>query len=168
MPLRSSLSWVFAVGVVFFFGRPVPAETDLLMRAVGFALTGSNDADVKVIGDRAGCVFAIKNQVFRLNNVYADRIKIQASQRQWLGVLEQRVAVELHGDEIVCEETVEPPKDDGSELLREMRAKSPSMFEPHHYTYTGYEFFLSTNDHDGVKRAWQYIYSHGCAGKRVP
>jgi hypothetical protein len=168
MPLRRSLSWVFAVGVVFFFGRPVPAETDLLMRAVGFALTGSNDADVEVIGDRAGCVFAIKNQVFRLNNVYADRIKIQASQRQWLGVLEQRVTVELHGDEIVFEETVEPPKDDGSELLREMRAKSPSMFEPHHYTYTRYEFFLSTNDHDGVKRAWQYIYSHGCAGKRVP
>jgi hypothetical protein len=168
MPLRSSLSWVFAVGVVFFFGRPVLAETDLLLRAVGFALTGSNDADVEVIGDRAGCVFAIKNQVFRLNNVYADRIKIQASQRQWLGVLEQRVTVELHGDEIVFEETVEPPKDDGSELLREMRAKSPSMFEPHHYTYTRYEFFLSTNDHDGVKRAWQYIYSHGCAGKRVP
>jgi hypothetical protein len=159
---------VFAVGVVFFFGCPVPAETDLLMRAVGFALTGSNDADVRVIGDRAGCVFAIKNEVFRLNNVYADRVKIQGSQRQWLGVPEQRVTVELHGDEIVFEETVEPPKDDGSELSRKMRAESPSMFEPHHYTYTRHEFFLSTNDHDGVKRAWQYIYSHGCAGKRVP
>jgi hypothetical protein len=138
------------------------------MRAVGFALTGSNDADVRVIGDRAGCVFAIKNEVFRLNNVYADRIKIQGSQRQWLGVLEQRVTVELHGDEIVYEGTVEPPKGDGSELLRQMRVESPSMFEPHHYSYTRYELFLSTNDQDGVKRAWQYIYSHGCTGKGVP
>ena len=165
MPLRSYLSWVFAVGVVFFFGRPVPAETDLLMRAVGFALTGSNDADVRVIGDRAGCVFAIKNEVFRLNNVYADRIKIQGSQRQWLGVLEQRVTVELLGDEIVFEETVEPPKDDGSELSRKMRAESPSMFEPHHYSYTRHEVHLATNDQDEVKRARQYVHSHGCAGK---
>jgi hypothetical protein len=165
MPLRSSLSWVFAVGVVVFFDRPVPAETDLLMRAVGFALTGSNGADVRVIGDRAGCVFEIKNEVFHLNNVYADRVKIQGSQRQSLGVLEQQVTVELHGDEIVFEETVEPPKDDGSELSRKMRAESPSMFEPRHYSYTRHELRLATNDEDGVKRAWQYVYSHGCTGK---
>jgi hypothetical protein len=50
MHLRSSLSWVFAVGVVFF--RPSRSgRTDLLMRAVGFALTGSNDAEVRVIGE---------------------------------------------------------------------------------------------------------------------
>ena len=168
MPLRSSLSWMFAVGVVFFFGRPVSAETDLLMRAVGFALTGSNDADVRVIGDRAGCVFAIKNEVFRLNNVYADRVKIQGSQRQWLGVPEQRVTVELHGDGIVFEKTVEPPKDDGSELLRKMRAESPSMFEPHYYSYTRHELRLATNNEDEVKSAWRYVYSHGCTGKRGP
>jgi hypothetical protein len=35
------------------------AETDLFMRTVGFALTGRDDADPKVIGDRAKCVFAI-------------------------------------------------------------------------------------------------------------
>jgi hypothetical protein len=65
---------VFAAVVVFLLGRPVRAETDLMMRAVGFALTGRDDADPKVI-DRASCVFAIENELFRLNNVYTDRLK---------------------------------------------------------------------------------------------
>jgi hypothetical protein len=43
------------------------------MRMVGFALAGSDIADTKVIGDRAGCVFAIRNE----NNVYTDRINIR-------------------------------------------------------------------------------------------
>jgi hypothetical protein len=159
---------VFAVGVVFLLGGPVCAETDLLMRAVGFALTGSDKADLKVVGNRASCVFAIKNELFRLNNVYTDRIKIQGRQRQSFGVLEQWVTVTLQGDDIVFENTVEPPMDDGSELMRHMRAESPEMFKPHHYTYTRHELFLPTNDQDGVKTAWQYVYRHGCTGKRTP
>jgi hypothetical protein len=165
--LRSLLSCVFAVGVVFLLGCPGWAETDLLMRALGFALTGSDDADLKVI-DRANCVFAIKNELFRLNNVYTDRIEIQGQQRQRLGVLEQWVTVTLHGDDIIFEKTVDPPKDDGSELMRQMRAESPELFKPHHYTYTRHELFLPTNDQDGVKRAWQYVYGNGCSGKRAP
>jgi hypothetical protein len=62
------------------------------MRAVGFALTGSDNAELKVI-DRASCVFAVKNDLFRLNNVYTDRIKIQGRQRQSFGALEQSVTV---------------------------------------------------------------------------
>ena len=165
--MRSSLIRLFAVGIVFLLGCPVRAEPDLLLRAVGVALTGSEDANLSVIGNRADCVFAIKNQVFYLNNVYAERVKIRGLQRRWLGVLEQRVTVELHGDDIIFEETVEPPRDDGSELTRQMRVQSPSLFEPHHYSYTRHELQLSTNDQDEVKRAWQYVYSHGCTGKRV-
>jgi hypothetical protein len=165
--LRRSLTCVFAVGVVFLLGGPVWAEADSLMRAVGFALTGSDNADLKVI-DRASCVFAIKNELFRLNNVYTDRIKIQGRQRQSFGVLEQLVTVTLQGDDIVFEKTVEPPMDDGSELMRQMRVHSPSMFAPHHYSYTLHELYLATNDQDGVKTAWQYVYSHGCTGKRTP
>ena len=163
--LRRSISCVFAVGVVFLLGGPVCAETDLLMRAVRFALTGTNEVEPKVIGNIANCVFAIKNELFRLNNVYTDRIKIQGSQDRRFGKLEQSVTVELYGGEIVFEITVEPPNDDGSELMRHMRAESPEMFKPHHYTYTRHELFLPTNDQDGVKRAWQYIYGHGCTGK---
>jgi hypothetical protein len=164
--LRRSLSCVLAVGVVCLLGGPVCAETDL-MRAVGFALTGSDNADLKVI-DRASCVFAIKNELFRLNNVYTDGIKIQGRQRQSFGALQQSVTVTLQGDDIVFEETVDPPKDDGSELMREMRGASPEIFKSHHYAYTRHELYLLTNDQDGVKTAWQYVYSHGCNGKRLP
>jgi hypothetical protein len=71
------LNFVFAVGVVFLLGCPVQAQTDVLIRAVGFALTGSDDAVPKVIGDRTNWVFAINNEIFHLNNVDADRITIQ-------------------------------------------------------------------------------------------
>jgi len=91
-------------------GVTAHAETDVFMRTVGFALTGSDDADPKVIGDRAKCVFAINNDIFRLNNVHTDRITIQGWQRQQ--GLEQWVTVELYGDDVVFEETTEPLKDD--------------------------------------------------------
>jgi hypothetical protein len=156
---------MFAVGIGFLLSGRVYAETDLV-RVVGFALTGSDNADLKVI-DRASCVFAIKNELFRLNNVYTDLIKIQGRQRQSFGALQQSVTVTLQGDDIVFEETVDPPKDDGSELMREMRAVSPEIFKSHHYTYTRHELHLLTNDQDGVKTAWQHVYSHGCNGKRL-
>ena len=167
LALQNSVSWPFAVGFVLLLGWPAWAQNDVFMRAVRFALTGADDADVTVIGERADCVFAIKNDLFRLDNVYTDRLKIQGRQRQRLGVLEQLVTVTLQGGDIVFERTVEPPHDDGSELMRQMRAQSPQMFEPHHYTYTEHELYLATNDQDGVKAAWQYVYSHGCIGKRV-
>ena len=63
-------------------GVTARAETDVFIRTVGFALTGSDDADPRVIGDRAKSVFAIKNDIFRLNNVHTDRITIQGWQRQ--------------------------------------------------------------------------------------
>ena len=34
-----------------------------------------------------------------------------------MGGLEQWVTVGLHGDDVVFEETIEPPRDDGSELM---------------------------------------------------
>jgi len=71
----------------------------------------------------------------------------------------------LHGDDVVFEDTIEPPKDDGSELVRQMRKSSPELFKSHHYTYVEYEFHLMTNDEDRVKKAWQYIYGNGCTGK---
>ena len=45
-------------------GVAAHAETDVFMRTVGFALTGSDDADPKLIGDPAKCVFASKNEIF--------------------------------------------------------------------------------------------------------
>jgi hypothetical protein len=163
--LRSPLSCVFAVGVVVLLGCPVRAESDVLMRMVGLALTGSVSADTKVIGDRANCVFAIKDELYRLNNVYTDRINIRTFQPR-AGDQSAWITLTLEGDEIVFEQSIEPPKDDGSETMRKMRVEYPDFFRTRHYTYTQYELHLTTNDQDKVKRAWQYIYSHGCTGKQ--
>jgi hypothetical protein len=145
-------------------GVTAHGETDVFMRTVGFALTGSDDANPKVIGDRAKCVFAINNDIFHLNNVHTDRITIQGWQRQQ--GLEQWVTVELHGDDMVFEETTEPLKDDGSETIRQLRAAMPDAFASHHNTYKEHELHLTTNNQDRVKTAWQYIYGHGCTGKQ--
>jgi hypothetical protein len=166
--LRSCLSSTFALEILLLLVSSVCAETDALIHAAGFALTGSPKLDTKVIGDPAECVFAIKNDLFRLNNVYTDLIKIEAHQKRRLGVLEQWVTVRLQGAGVVFETTIEPPQDDGSELMRQMRMQSPELFRPHHYTYTEYELHLPTKDQDGVKLAWQYLYSHGCTGKQNP
>ena len=156
---------MFAVGVVVLLDCPVSAESDMLTRMVAFALTGSDNADTKVIGDRANCVFAIKNELFRLNEVYSDRINFRASQPR-VGDPRTWITLTLHGDKTVFEQTIEPPKDDGSETMRQMRAQYRDLFKPRHYTYTEYELHLTTNDKDEVKRAWQYIYGHGCAGRQ--
>jgi hypothetical protein len=166
--LRSCLSSIFALEILLLLVCSVCAETDALIHAAGFALTGSAKLDTKVIGDPAECVFAIKNDLFRLNNVYTDLIKIEAHQKRRLGVLEQWVTVRLQGAGVVFETTIEPPQDDGSELMRQMRMQSPELFRPHHYTYTEYELHLPTKDQDEVKLAWQYVYSHGCTGKQSP
>jgi hypothetical protein len=67
---------------LFLLGAPIWAEPDVFMHAVSFALTGRKDADPKVIGNRTHCVFAIDNDLFRLNNVRTDRIAIQGWHRQ--------------------------------------------------------------------------------------
>jgi len=89
-------------------GAPAHSEPDMFMRTVGFALTGSDDAVPKVIGDRANCVFAINNEIFRLNNIHADHITIKGSNRQRPWGSEQWVTVFLPGDDVVFEETIEP------------------------------------------------------------
>jgi uncharacterized protein len=144
------------------------SEIDVFLRAVGFALTGSDDADPKVIGDRTNCVFAIEDKVYRLNNVHTDRITIQGWQRKWNWGLEQWIGVDLHGDDVVFEETRQGARDDGSEFMRKLHMEQPNWFESHHYTSKETELHLTTTDQDRVKRAWDYVYTHGCTGKRSP
>jgi hypothetical protein len=174
--LRIIATCSIALGLALF-GGAVHSETDVLLRAVGFALTGSDDAEPKVVGNRVNCVFAItktsrtssENDVFYLNNVQTDRIKIQGWERKNPngGIIDQWVKVELHGDEVVFENTWQTI-DDGSDYFREIRKQDPTFFQPHHSTNKEYELSLTTNDQARVTRAWQYIYSHGCTGKQSP
>jgi hypothetical protein len=153
----------FAVGFLLIAGA-AHSETDVFMRAVGLALSGSDDVEAKAI-DRANCVFAYKNDVFHLNNVHIDRIKIQG----WkMGELVKWTEVELHGDDVVVDHTTDPMKDDGSDKAKQMRATYPELFRTQRNSYKQSKLHLYTSDVDRVSRAWQYIYSNGCVGKKSP
>lgn len=132
-------AFALVVGLFLVCGA-AHSETDVLLRTVGFALTDSDDSEPKVIGDRANCVFAIKNDVFHLNNVQFDRIKIQRWASKNLYAVECWVTVQLHGDDVGFEETTEPAKDDGSEFMRQLRQQDPTVFQSHHYTYKEHEW----------------------------
>ena len=130
-------AFALVVGLLLICGV-AHSESDVFMRAVGFALSGSDYAEVKAI-DRANCVFAYQTDVFYLNNVQVDRISIQ----DWeIKPGMKLINVGLHGDDVVVEHTTFDRKE--------------------------YELRLLMGEVDRVKRAWEYIYSHGCVGKKSP
>ncbi|HXW26716.1 MAG TPA: hypothetical protein VEK73_18385 [Xanthobacteraceae bacterium] len=159
-----ALALVAAPVVSVFAG----AEIDVFMRAVGYALTGSDDADPKAV-DRKNCVFTLGQDTYRLNNVHVDRIKIQGWQQSSprLGV-QHYVTVSLHGDETVVEHLTTPLVDDSSEFMRLYRRDHPEAFTAQRERYKERELRLNTSDQDRVTRAWQYIYDNGCSGKKSP
>src|SRR5690242_7873184 len=117
------------------------------MRAVGFALTGSDDAEPRAI-DRHDCVFAYKKDVFHLNNVHTDRIKIQ----EWENKLGDKwIDVDLQGDDLVVEHTTEPMRDEFAKVFSEQwRQAHPEEFVSHTENLKEYQFRLTTGDLDRV------------------
>jgi hypothetical protein len=77
--MRSFLPLMAVAIATMLGGRPVWAETALLLHAVGLALTGSDDAEPRVTGNRIDCVFAIKNDVY--HNAAGDPRKDSAPPR---------------------------------------------------------------------------------------
>jgi hypothetical protein len=135
-------TFVLVVGLLLV-SPAAHSETDVFMRAVGFALSGRDDWQPKAI-DRANCIFVYQDDVFYLNNVQTDRIKIQGWENNLGGGW---IIVDLHGDDVVVE--------------REVHGT-------HRENWKEYQLRLRTVELDRVKRAWQYIYSHGCIGKKSP
>jgi hypothetical protein len=145
-----------------------PADGDVLIRAVGFALTGSDDVEPK-ISDRAKCVFSINDETFYLSNVQVDRLVIKEwkqdtsfGERKW-------VTVVLHGDETVYEKTNRGPReDDGFDSMRKVKEVEQGLFKDVRVLSREHKLDLTTDDQDRVGRAWKYIYDHGCVGKMSP
>jgi hypothetical protein len=125
------------------FRRTAVPAPERFMRAVAFGLTGSDDAEARVI-DRKGCVFGIGENVYRLNAVYGDKLVIHLMGQMTRDGGEKRwVRVELHGASTVFEH--------GEQALKEHTPE------------------LSTEDQDRVERAWDFIYGrYGCEGKESP
>jgi hypothetical protein len=106
-----------SIALTLACGTVAHSETDVFMQAVGFALTGSDDAVVKAI-DRANCVFAYQDNVFHLNNVQVDRIQMQGWEMKGAytkgGQPYQWINVGLHGEDVVVEHL---PTDELEKLL---------------------------------------------------
>lgn len=80
-----------------------------MIEAVGFALTGSDNAKVRTI-NRKDCVFAVDDGTYYLNNVQVDRLTFKQWERKnAAGVVMARwLSAELHGNDTVYE-TIEKP-----------------------------------------------------------
>jgi hypothetical protein len=157
---------VASVAFALRFVGPVQAETDVLVRTVGFALTGSDNAQPVVI-DRVKCIFAIDGDVFHLNNIHTDKLRIEAQERKGGFVPRRWVSVVLHGDDIVFETTSTSLLDDGTEFMQQYKILHPDEFKPHHSATKDHTLVLNTADLDRVRRAWEYIYGHGCIGNNT-
>jgi hypothetical protein len=146
---RSKVSIAISL-IIMLTVEPAFADSDALLQAVTFALTGSDNAKVKSI-DRANCIIALGDELFRLNNVQVDRIFIKDEQ-----FLEE-VTVELHGSMPIHE------ADDIFEAAGFHIPGGSLRIVSNEYT-----FHISTRERDRVRRAWGYIYSHGCVGQKSP
>ena len=164
---------------VFLFAlmlAPLPAlsQTDPFLAAVGFALTGSDNAKLNVL-DRKRCVFQIGKEIFRLNGVEVDRLRIELGRWKSIGEDINYYRVYLHGSDTVYEVFEEPLiKEDVLDTPqmqatnRSLRQKIPDAFEPHHKISKEHTLDLTTNERERLVRAWSYIYQHGCTGSKSP
>jgi hypothetical protein len=123
------------------------------MRAVRFALTGWDAADVIAV-DRADCVFRVNDpamgvksqETYHLNSVDRTKLKIRARQVEaddaWVWVVD----ITLVGDQPVYERRV---------TYGTRRENT---------TATHYKLTVNTGEYRRLVRAWRYVYSHGCTG----
>ena len=174
---------VILVSLVAAFVAASSLADDTLLKAVTFALTGSDDAKVLVI-NRAECVFKIvypnvpsnsgdiSAEAFHLNNIHVERIAIQGwVQKTALGET-RTVTVDLHGEGVVYEQTREAGNTQGvsNEVLEDIRRSpgGPQWFVRHVNKSNETTLRLYTRETERVERAWQYIYANGCVGKKSP
>jgi hypothetical protein len=177
--MRQPLGTLVAVSLVLAPVAGATAESgDTLLQAVAFALTGSDDAKVRVI-NRAQCVFGIDHkkapggisaEVFHLNNIQVERLAIQGWLQKTNRGETRTVTVDLHGDSVVYEQTREGGDTEGvpSAILDNIRKSGPEWFTRHVIPSNEQQLTLSTSETERVNRAWQYIYANGCVAKKSP
>jgi len=139
------------------------AATDVFLDAVYFALTGSDNSSYLHVIDRVNCIFATNEMnytdfsfshgtlsgknIFYLNNVDIDRLTYRPMQN---GLGLRWIEVELHGETPVFEHV-------------SINGQTRSSTNSNSYTLQVY-----SQEKDRLVRAWQYVYTYGCQGKKSP
>ena len=132
------------VAILFALSTSFPSATfaqtgttqDSLLRAVSFAVTGS-DANHVQITNQEKCVFTVKDMTVHFSNIDPSRVGF-TPWRYLTGVVTK---IEVHGQDTVVEQHSAAPSAD-------------------------YVFQVPTTEVERLQRAWGYIYSHGCKGAK--
>jgi hypothetical protein len=120
---------------------------DAILTAVAFALTGDDTAHIQ---DWPDCVYVLKSQsppgmvlTFRLNNIDPERLKV-------VEIGDTETDIHLSGEDTIVDEYGGNTLGGNGALI-------------HHSQWT---LKISTHESERLLRAWRYIYSHGCAGRK--
>ena len=126
--------------------------SDKFMRAVKFALTGWDEANV-IVEDRSNCVFRVdgltrtkSQEIFYLNNVDHTKLKFRTRWQSFADYWGPMVDVTLVGEQPVYED----------------RATYGNRRGP--ITANHYKLTVFTGEYKRQVRAWKYVYAHGCTG----
>jgi hypothetical protein len=139
------------------------AESDVLLQAVSFAVTGS-DANRVVVVDRLKCIFRVKSNTYYFNNIYTDRISFRNLQNK-LGRVWTHV--ELHGKQKVAD-IANVPVQEPPELTKELNEYYRGVYEANSTSYADYKVQIDTSESPRLRKAWQYIFANGCKGMTSP
>ena len=133
-----------------------------LLRAVSFALTGSDGRAVETV-DRARCIFTVGGRTVHFSNIDTSRLVFTPWQYPYGAVIE----VQVHGPSTVVE-TYSQAHPTGTELDSYLLARDPWAFEPKNNENADYVFEVETTEGERLRRAWRYIYAHGCKSFKSP
>ena len=132
----------------------VLAASDPLVAAVTFALTGSDVGEVTVV-NRADCIFDV-------HSVWGER---KNTARFFLNVIDPiRITANAYHNQIGQNWIMMSIAGEGVVLERSSLLPGQSFVEPTRFSHETIR--LETSELNRLTRAWQYIYSHGCTGKR--
>jgi hypothetical protein len=137
---------------------PVRPDRDVLLKAINFALTGSDATsfefedvnDCRVIRETSkGNDQYHSIEVFHFNNIDAGRIVVNKYQLKYSDHVEDWVDVQLHGEDVV--------REDRATRVYASLGQTVGPTKENEYKYS-----LHTSEYDRLVRALRYIYAHGC------
>lgn len=150
----SMKSWPFLI-LLIAGGPPATAEDPTLIRAISFALTGSDGSNFE-FSDVAQCTVhrTVSNahghgeEIYYLNSIDPSRsVFTQYTQKYPEYAMSQSYSsVELHGEGTIYE----------FHWVTDRPAFDDTMKTPDH------ELTIYTSEHSRLIRSWKYIFSHGC------
>jgi hypothetical protein len=147
----------------FLGGEAARAESDVLLQAISFAVTGS-DANRVVAVDRARCVFRVKSDTYYFNNIYTDRVTFRDLQNRLGRVWTE---VELHGKQKVTD-IANTPVQEPAQLTKELNDYYREVYEANSTSYADHTIQIDTHESVRLRKAWQYVFANGCKGMTSP